>query len=365
MIKIDNFNGKIIKNVIQSYKFSYNTKMRTVTIADLHGYTNNSKRATRLAETIKKQAPNFIFIAGDIFHGGTPWEGGRKLKLFRNFIDNISEVAPVFITWGNHDLRKMTPDNKNIRIDNLNKLENVRPGQIYPLYNDRVVVNGMEIIGYVPSFDIIEGSMKDHFLGVPIQLHGIAHDKFIQEYEEKGVKFEHPELVTTYLGHDPHLIAVSENGIGLGSLSSCDYFIAGHLHDGYKLILNALGLGKLESLKYDQGWTAQPSVVDKNGKIIKRNFILGKTNLCRGIVYFDDRAQQKIWQSPDSKFYKNIAIGDNNQIWSPILEEIARAEILNNKLHFMLISEGIAPGFASNEKLATINVVDFEGVKKR
>ena len=37
---------------------------------------------------------------------------------------------------------------------------------------------------------------------------------------------------------------------------------------------------------------------------------------------------------------------------------------MEKELHYMLISEGIAPGFAPTEAMATINVVDIKGTKK-
>ncbi len=365
------FTGNINHQSIPSRKLDFGRRVRTITISDLHDYTNDPERANRLAEALKRENPDFIFVAGDIFHGSfvkglfskkTEWDGSQTLESFRKFIANISEAAPVFVTWGNHDLRKMTPENENERISNLRRLEDVRPGQVYPLYNDRVFVNGMEIIGYVPSFELMEGPKGE---GLRIQLHGIAHHKFIEEYEAKGVKFQNPDALTTYLGHDPHLIAADETGIGLKGLSVCDFFITGHLHDGYKPVLASLGLGNIEGLQYDRGFTEQGVILDKDGNKIHRSFIWGKTNLCRGIVYIDDNAQQKLLQMPDGKFYKNMATGLNRQIWNPILEEEARNQILNDKLHFMLISEGVAPAFAPKEKYATINVVDFEGKKTR
>lgn len=361
---LQRFNGVIRCATIESKKLEEEKTIRTVTIADLHGYTNDKDKARRLAEAIISTNPDFIFIAGDIFNGGLPWEGGKKLERFKDFISILSEVAPVFITWGNHDLRKMTSSNKELRIKNFRSLKSIRKGKVYPLYNDSVIVDGMEIVGYVPSFELMEG---DKLEGLSTQIHGIAHDKFIKEYEEHGTKFEHPELVTIYLGHDPHLIAASENGIGLGSLSKCDFFITGHLHDGYKPILETIGLGSIESLEHDCGWVEQPTLVDKNGERVKKPIwpiFYGKTNLCRGIVFFDDDAQQKIWVSPDGDYYKNIATEDNEQEWVPIGTIEAKKEIIERELHYMLISEGIAPGFAPSEELATINVVDIKGTQK-
>ena len=363
MSKVENFNGTITKQVVNSRKLDFGRKIRTLTISDLHSYTSDDARATRLAEAIKQQEPDIIFIAGDLYNGGKPWEGGEKLEQFRRFVQNISEVAPVCITWGNHDLRGLNPENKDTRLKNLRDLEETRPGSVFPLYNDKVIVNGMEIVGFVPRFELMENA------GLKTQIHGIAHDEFIRDYHEQGVKFENrPGTVNVYLGHDPHLIAASENGIGLEDLSVCDYFVTGHLHDGYKALLSPIDKMKraitgrgLKTLEFDKGLVEQPTgIVDRFGNQIKgTRKPLGPTNLCRGIVYIDNDAQQKFLQMPDGKFYKNSATKPNVQIWQPVMEEIARQEILDNNLHFMLISEGIAPSFFPKEELATMNVVDI------
>ena len=358
------FKGNITHATIDTPKLEEMRFVRAICIADLHGYTNNEEKAKRLAKAIKDKAPDYIFIAGDIFHNASAWDGGERLKRFKKFIEILSEAAPVFITWGNHDLRGMTSNNKDTRIRNLMALEDVRKGMVYPLYNDSVVVDNMEIVGFVPSFELMEGSKLE---GLPIQIHGIAHDRFIEEYEASGARFTHPELIATFLGHDPHLIAASENGIGLESLSQCDFFVTGHLHDGYRPVLKAIGLGNLSSFQYDCGWVEQPTLVDKDGNKISKPFwppFYGKTNLCRGIVYFDDDAQQKVWQSPEGNFYVNLAEQPNEQIWVAILEDSARRIINENGLHAMLISEGINPGFFRQESLSTINTIDFQGTSR-
>ena len=361
---VDNFHGTITKQVVNSKKLNFGKIIRTLTISDLHSYTTDVRKAARLAEVIKSQNPDIIFIAGDLYSGGTPWEGGEKLNRFKAFIQNISEACPVCITWGNHDIRDINDINKETRISNLRRLEEVRPGSIYPLYNENVFINGMEIVGYVPRFELMEDE------GLKIQLHGIAHDEFIKDYERDGVKFQNkPGYLNVYLGHDPHLIAASENGIGLEDLSVCDFFITGHLHNGYKPLFEPIEKMKklftgsgFKGFELDMGYTEQQTgIVDKDNNMIpgSKKLWIGPTNLCRGIVYIDNDAQQKFLQMPDGKFYINMTTEINKQVWKPTIEETARKEILDNNLHFMLISEGIAPSFLPREKLATMNVVDI------
>ncbi|MBE6161072.1 MAG: hypothetical protein E7158_02470 [Firmicutes bacterium] len=366
MNSMNDFKGVITNQVVDSYKLENSKKIRTITISDLHNYTSDYKKASRLANAIKEKNPDIIFIAGDIYNGGKSWENKNKLEDLKIFLQNISEVAPVCITWGNHDIFGMNSINKYIRLKNFYDLERVRCGSVFPLFNNRVSINDMEIIGYVPSLGLMSNE------GLKTQIHGVAHDKFIKEYEEYGIKFKNnPNDLTVYLGHVPHLIASSENGVGLGSLKVCDYFITGHVHDGYRALFSKFNNIKkfitgedINSFKYDRGLVEQPTgLVDKDNKFIKgSNKILGNTNLCRGIVYFDDMSQQKIWQSSDGIFYKNMTNEINKQDWQLFSENDARKEILDNKLHSMLISEGISQLMIPIEKYATINVVDINGV---
>ena len=76
------FKGKLVKQKVESEKLKEGQSIRTLTLADLHGYTNDLKRTIRLIEYIQKQQPEVIFIAGDIFSGGSSWENSEKLKSF-------------------------------------------------------------------------------------------------------------------------------------------------------------------------------------------------------------------------------------------------------------------------------------------
>ena len=373
---IKDFNGNVVERSVDSKKLSFGKNIRTLTISDLHGYACNSKKAERLAKVIKDKKPSVIFIAGDIFKRGSSWEGGFRLKQFREFIQNLSEAAPVCITWGSQDVSGMIEETRDERLKNFHKLETARPGRVFPLYNDKVFVNGMEIIGFVPKFELMDG------ISLRAQINGDAHDKFIEDYNNNGIKFENePGVINVYLGHNPHLIASSEDGVGLGDLSVCDFFVTGHLHDGYKAVLEFLdSMKKKFSLRHkgfktlnlensfnlDQGWIYQPSSIANDYKKISRNnipFFDGPINLCRGIVYIDDNAQQRFLQTADGSFFENDAMEENEQEWKKVTKVKARETILNDNLHFMLISEGIAPAFIKKEAYATIDIVDIKRPK--
>lgn len=321
-MKIDDFKGNIIKNTIYNKKI--NSKI--IVLADIHGYTSNNKLLMRLVKAIKELKPDIILIAGDIFNNGKAWEGGPKLLRFRDFLSHLSLICPVCITLGNHDLRGMNKNNKELRLRKFYDLKKLNLNRIYPLYNDKVKVNNIEILGYDPRFELMEEE------GLKTQIYGLTHGEFIKDYDKKGVKFLNDNSLKIYLGHAPHLIGISESNIGLGDLSSCDFFVTG-----------------------------QPTcILTHDGKKINRLFspIYGKTNLCQGIVYIDNSAQQKVLDIYN-KFYVNESNELNIQKWK-LIDEIKGREIaLNNSLHPMLISKGLNPTFLKREKFVNINYIEF------
>lgn len=348
-MKTDKFSGNIIKSTIYNKKI--NSKM--IIMSDIHEYSNNTKLSKRLVDVVKEQKPDIILIAGDIFNSGKAWEGGDKLLKFREFLSYLSLICPVCLTLGNHDLRGTNKKNKELRLRKFYDLKKLNVNRIYPLYNDSVVINNIEVLGYVPRFDLMEGA------GLKKQIHGLAHDEFIADYEKDGIKFTSDKnTYKIYLGHAPHLIASSENGIGLKSLVA-DFYVTGHMHNGYKCVFDFFKKPNHKSLEFDNGWVEQPTgVLDKNGKLVSFPFLLGKSNLCRGIVYIDNDAQVKALDLYN-KYYINKSKEVNKEEWEESSLDIVYDKITKENLHPMIISEGVTPKFKSIEKLVTINYIEF------
>ncbi len=372
------FNGRIVQRTVSTNKLENGKSIKILTIADLHGYTNNPKLASRLAYAIKLHEPDLIFVAGDIFSGGSPWDNGIKLdsKLdhFYSFIQNISEVAPVCITLGNHDVFGMNDDNEFNRFDSFYRLENARSGKVFPLYRECIdfVFKGqkVEVLGYVPESKLLCEN------GLHRQFHGHSHDQFIRYLNaDKLVRFSNnASSIKLVLGHNPHLYGASENGVGLGPLKVADGIHVGHLHGGYyemfaffdKLKKFVTGSG-IKTFAFDHGLVEQlTGIVDKNNRFIKGSIkIFGPTDLCRGIVYLDDKSQRKLLQLSDNEFYKNNSIKANNSDWHPITSKLAQKSVLTNHYHYLSISEGITPLFYPSERFAKADIVELTGVKEK
>ena len=248
-------------------------------------------------------------------------------------------VLPQFISQGNHDLAEAVNNNRKVRNNSFKKLEKINPGRIFALINDVVEYDGFKILGYTPE-------TKDIIHRLDIQEHGIAHDIFINEYQKHGIKIgKQNKLITEFVGHNPFLIARSENNIGLGDLKNIDTFYAGHTHNGYRKS-NTINKNPDKYLYY--GYIEQPYSVDKNQKIVKKSirpYIYRKTILCRGTVYVDDDSNRKILQLQNNNFYFNESNINNKDSWKKISNEKARSYIQENNLHALVITGGISKFF--------------------
>ena len=360
-LKVGNVNVDIANYVLPSHKIDYGTGKRVVLIADLHGYHNDDEKKKAIIEAIRQQGPHHIILAGDIMRATLWRKNGIEVQNFRSFIKELSDIAPIFISQGNHDVQgKGEQLKENDRV--FMEVASVNPGRVFPLINGSMVYDGFEIIGFTPTASLVED--------LTIQMHGIAHDKFIKEFGEKSTAkpTSKDDVIIEYAGHNPYLIAVSENGIGLGDLIPVDSFFTGHLHNGY--IKPEKSNADPDKYLDGRGWVERPIDKDRKGKIIPWSIrpFFGETNLCRGVVYVDDRSQQRILQLRNGHFYRNDNLKDNKQKWVLIDPKEARKIILDNKLHALIISGGLHKytGIQHEDReQPEITVVDYEGTRKK
>ena len=303
-------NYDIVRYAVPNYKLNKNTKV--ILIADLHGYTNNKFKSSVLANKIKELNPHHIMIAGDNIQGDE-WENSSCVRNFQIFLENLREISPVFISLGNHDLHGNNSENHSERIYHFLKLETK---DIYPLYKDKVIYDGFEVVGITPSYGLARHCFdyeKD-----------LLHQKYLEEINER-IKFDE-DYIVEFLGHDPNMIL----GQNLGLFEKGDFFFVGHLHNGYY----PSKLTKRNPDKYlEYGFIEKCLTKDELGNIKSiYPFVLARTSLARGVIYFDNNGDKKYLCLRNGNYYQNI-----NGQWLLCNKN----GVLEKKLKALIITGGI------------------------
>ncbi len=107
-----------------------------VWISDTHlGQVRNNRFAQQIASRIQNLRPDILFIGGDLFDGGEAMDLNHMVEPFSKI---IAPYGSYFIT-GNHEEF----------YDNTPYLQAVRRARIRVLYNEKVELDGLQIIGVV------------------------------------------------------------------------------------------------------------------------------------------------------------------------------------------------------------------------
>ncbi len=192
-------------------------------ISDLHNAEFGDDNE-QLLSAIKEASPNIIVVTGDIVDS-------RKtdVQIARDFINNASQIAPVYYVTGNHEAR-VSEENQ---IDNVKLDENI------------TILHNKDIL-------LQKGESAIQIIGVDDPEYALANDSFayMNNELEKYCDNEHFKIL---LSHRPELFDVyAENNM--------DIVFSGHAHGGQFRLPFAGGLfAPHQGLfpKYDSGLYTQ------------------------------------------------------------------------------------------------------------
>ena len=107
--------------ITKNYSISTSKINKSITIclfSDIH-YTNTTKlsKLNEIKESIVNNKPDYICIPGDVIDNTNILDNSVKYFNLMNFLKEIGELAPVYISLGNHDTLKIT--NKTHQYDNI------------------------------------------------------------------------------------------------------------------------------------------------------------------------------------------------------------------------------------------------------
>ena len=90
-----------------------NNRLNIACVSDLH-----SRKGDKVLDTLKKIAPDFILLAGDIIEVSNEFMAKRN-KNAMHFFEEASKIAPVYYCFGNHEIYFSHTKNEIDRVPNV------------------------------------------------------------------------------------------------------------------------------------------------------------------------------------------------------------------------------------------------------
>lgn len=336
--------------------------IRFVLISDLHDFNKISMLKSKIASV----QPDIILICGDIM-ASSKYFKDESFDTLKKMLATLSEIAPVVITPGNHDIFLKNDEWE----EQFKKLEEGND-RVYALCNDEVELLGkVKIYGFCPSHEIFKPAYQDG---------GLAFEQVVEGWEKfsKKITIEDDKL-NVLMMHNPFNFQQAINlsssyrfGYNLeftkkafevaSSLSKFDLVPSAHLHGGYIPVRIALKHPKIK----DKGVWEMPIERDRKGHIrFVRPWIYKATNLSRGTAFVgkcDEYVLKmpKLFGSKEEAKYYLCRDGKYDEI----SEYTANFIIEEKELVPISLSGGIKPYF--NEKIGTaeIDIIDVSGKKE-
>lgn len=154
----------IILNLILSQKYISVTRyeyknpgisgnFKVVHLTDLHNYQFGTKNH-RLVEKVREENPDLIFLTGDMLN-----EDETRTDIYINLVEQLVEIAPVYVSLGNHEMEYMNRAGNNNLIS---KIEQAGAVVLNEQYID-MEVNGIlvrlgGVYGYILTPDETKNS---------------------------------------------------------------------------------------------------------------------------------------------------------------------------------------------------------------
>ena len=221
-----------------------NMPLKIMVASDIHYQPHVSRELfTQLVEYAMVLKPDFIAMPGDQIETIDFLDCIDDKLFFESIIRALSEIAPLIIIPGNHEIgeatktnffKSSTNDNRrksNIKalkyFEGLNRIKNV-----YFLNNEQIKINGVTFLGFNPK---IESYLKLNSRKV--------EEEFISDYLKSDLKMSESDY-NVLLTHSPIQIIKSSVFNSIDDFKKLtDLLITGHLHDAYlpKFLDSSLG----------------------------------------------------------------------------------------------------------------------------
>lgn len=199
---------------IENINLNKQIKTKLCVLADIHHIKScNNIFYNEILSIIKNNKPKYILIPGDIIDHPDIITTA-SIKYLIDFLKQLSKIATVIISKGNHELK---PSKNNIK-DFYQKIAIIN--NLYVLDNQSIILDDYQFIGFSPS-------NKSYLL----KYKKSWEQNFIKELDNCNFKINNTKK-KIMLCHSPSVIMSKKVKNQCKSLKNLDYVICGHMHNG-------------------------------------------------------------------------------------------------------------------------------------
>lgn len=216
-----------MRTAITNYQVTgTNQKKRIVMIADIHYHMKYKReRFSMILSKIKPLEPDYICIPGDLLDR-VDVSVKADMKPFYHFLKELTNLAPVIMTLGNHDLEEMKPVRNQSKkedwveayypewIQTLKKIPN-----LYFLDSEGVELDHIYFYGYNPPFTYYKSKDKEEQLRL-----------FVQDSNEH-IPILKKDCYSILLLHSP-INLTRDQYYRSTPIHQFDLILSGHTHNG-------------------------------------------------------------------------------------------------------------------------------------
>lgn len=210
-------NFTVTEYMIRDRKLDLYDKKTVVFLSDLHNHVYG-KENDELLESIRKIAPDYIFIGGDMLVG----KDGCGFEPALNFVKQLPQIAPVYYGNGNHEQR-MKEEPEEYSVSFVKYQQELLKAGVHFLENESAVFNW--------------NNTKVRLTGLEIPRRCYKHFKKEALYQEEIVERigkSKTEFYEILLAHNPSYM---DKYLEWGA----DLTLSGHLHGGLVRIPGVAG----------------------------------------------------------------------------------------------------------------------------
>ncbi len=221
------------KKLIESPYFKGDNPLKMLIASDIHYHPHVDKELYEILVAYCRQIkPDFIIMPGDQIETIDFIDDQKEKGFFESIIRDMSEVAPVIIIPGNHEIgffrkenffKRLSGESSNENIKSLKFFESLnRFNNVYFLNNEQTSIKGMTFLGFNPRLATYLKKGNE-----------ATNDMFIEDYLKSGLKMAEADY-NVLLTHSPIILSDSHVLSSVQDFNSLtDLVVTGHLHDGY------------------------------------------------------------------------------------------------------------------------------------